>query len=234
MKRFVLLSCDTNHHRFFMNRMHRAGLDLAHTIFETTSIKAPFPTGPLFEEEQGQFEEENWTGFLTLDGFSSSEVEDVNNPEALAKIRDLEPDLGMVFGTRRLKPELIELFPDGLINVHRSIASKYRGLDCEFWAAYHGDWDNLGVTLHMVDQELDTGAVIETCHMPLHKGMKCHQLRYYTSMLAAEMMIRALTSYLAGAFAPIPQTEHGRYYSFMPLELKKIAQRKFDHYCEEL
>ncbi len=234
MQRLVLLSSDTNHHRSFMHKLRIAGLEFVHTLFETTSVQAPFATGPLFEEDQDRFERERWDGLLSLDGLETSEVENINSERALARIKDLKPDLGVVFGTRRLKPELIELFPDGLINVHRGIAREYRGLDSELWAAYHSDWDNIGVTLHKVDNDLDTGAIVEACQMSLQPGMKCHQLRYYTSELAIEMMIRALQTYLAGELRPTLQSTLGRYYSFIPLELKKIVQKRFDHYCETL
>jgi len=234
VQRLVLLSSDTNHHRSFLHKLRKAGFEFVHTLFETASVQAPFPTGPLFEEDQDRFEREMWNGLLTLDGLVTSEVENINNAQALARIKDLKPDLGVVFGTRRLKPELIELFPDGLINVHRGIAREYRGLDSEFWAAYHSDWNNIGVTLHKVDNDLDTGAIVEACRMPLKPGMTCHQLRYYTSELAIEMMIRALDAYRAGELRPTPQTTLGRYYSFIPLELKKIVQKRFDRYCETL
>lgn len=234
MQRLVLLSSDTNHHRSFIHKLRKAGLGFDHTLFETDPVQAPFPTGPLFEEDQDRFEREMWNGLLSLEGLQTSEVENINNAQASALIKNLKPDLGVVFGTRRLKPELIELFPDGLINVHRGIAKEYRGLDSEFWAAYHSDWNNIGVTLHKVDNDLDTGAIVETCRMPLKPGMKCHQLRYYTSELAIEMMIRALKVYRAGKLSPTPQTTLGRYYSFIPLDLKKIVQKRFDRYCETL
>ena len=40
--------------------------------------------------------------------------------------------------------------------------------------------------------------------------------------------------YLNERLNPIPQKKIGRYYSFMPLDLKRIVEKKFELYCESL
>ena len=72
----------------------------------------------------------------------------------------MKPDLGVVFGTRKISKKIINLFKFGLINIHRGIVEKYRGLDSEYWALYHRDYKNIGITIHQVSEDLDTGKVI--------------------------------------------------------------------------
>ena len=66
----------------------------------------------------------------------------------------MKPDLGVVFGTRKISTKIINLFKFGLINIHRGIVEKYRGLDSEYWALYHRDYKNIGITIHQVSEDL--------------------------------------------------------------------------------
>lgn len=236
MAKIIVLSSDTPHHRYFINFLEQAGLPLAAYLFETEHAKAPFPTGPLFEEQELAFENANFFNNLPWDlpknkvHFGSR----INSPESLALLKEWQPDLGIVFGTGKLSPAVIRSFRDGLINVHRGITESYRGLDSDLWAIYHGDYDKLGVTIHRVAEALDTGSIVYQQRMPLKPGMRAWQIRYYTTIIATELVAQALQSYLAGKLPEQPQETQGRYYSFMPLDLKKIVANRFDDYCEAL
>ena len=70
--------------------------------------------------------------------------------------------------------------------------------------------------------------------MPVRPGMRTWQIRYYTTLMATRLVGQALRAYLEGRLTERPQEFPGRYYSFMPLELKKGVACKFDRYCERL
>lgn len=235
MKKILILSSDTLHHRYFINALEQAGIKVGLCIFETTHVTEPFPVSPFFEEEKHRFEMEHFFSTLPYDlALNPSEVENINSDLSLEKISVFGPDLGLVFGTRKISSRTIALFKDGLINVHRGIASQYRGLDSAYWAMYHGDHANIGVTIHKVDDDLDTGAIILEKPVPLVKDMKIYQLRYHATVMATTMVMAAVKDYLAGALRSYPQSIKGRYYSFMPLEMKKIVAKRFEKYCHEL
>lgn len=46
------------------------------------------------------------------------------------------------------------------INYHAGINPKYRGQHPGYWALVHGDPEHAGVTIHLVDEGVDTGAVL--------------------------------------------------------------------------
>ena len=232
MSRVVVITSDTNHHRFFLNQMRAAGVLIDIVLFETDTVQAPFRTGPLYEEEQEIFECTRWSGNLALVGFDVFRCANVN--QVTEHVATLEPEIGVVFGSRRLSPQFISLFPSGLINVHRGITGEYRGLDSELWAAYHGDWGNIGVTLHMINEELDTGDIVFQQRLELANGMRLPHLRAHTTEIATVGMISVLNELMAGRLVRKKQEAIGRYYSFMPLEIKRLVWRKFDRYCERL
>ena len=234
MNGLLLLTTDTRHHRYLANRIRDAGLDLTDVLFETVPVEAPFPVGPLFEAEQDGFEAARFTGDMTWDRFHTQRTADFNSAEAAALIRRAGATLGIVFGARRLSPATLALFPDGLVNVHRGIAEEYRGLDSDLWAIYHRDYRNLGVTLHMVAADLDAGDIVAERRLSLTRDMRCHHLRYHTTVIATDLMIETLRRFRSGEARRRPQARRGRSYSFMPLELKRIVARRFDRHCEAL
>ncbi len=229
MKNIVLLSTDTPHHRYFINELKRNGYTFKAIIFESTSVKAPFETKPFFENEENEYEKEHF--FRQVSSDISSEkifvVKNINDQESINLIEKIKPDLGLVFGTRKLTKQIISLFKDGLFNVHRGIAQKYRGLDSDLWAIYHNDIENIGVTIHKVDYELDTGAVVYQAAVELKKGVEIFHLRYLTTVRATELIIDALKDYFENNLQLYKQEKVGRYYSFMPLCIKQTLPQKF-------
>ena len=78
---------------------------------------------------------------------------------------------------------LFQFFKFGLINVHRGIINKYRGLDSDLWAIYHKDLDNIGVTIHKVDENLDTGKRNRSKKIKNYKKkIKIYQLKFYNKL----------------------------------------------------
>lgn len=57
-----------------------------------------------------------------------------------------------------LKKEILDLFPDKAINMHISLLPYNRGADPNFWSFIEGT--PKGVTIHYLDQGVDTGDVI--------------------------------------------------------------------------
>jgi hypothetical protein len=54
--------------------------------------------------------------------------------------------------------------PSPFINYHAGINPKYRGQDPAYWARVQGDAEHAGITIHLVDEGVDTGAVLfQTC-----------------------------------------------------------------------
>lgn len=236
MSAIVVLSTDTPHHRYFLNTLERAGIPLRAYLFETTSVEPPFATGPVFEAQEHAHE---MAHFFTevpfeVDADKCRLVPRCGSSEGLAALDELQPDFGVVFGTGRLPASVIGRFRCGLINVHRGISGAYRGLDSDLWAIYHGDYRNIGVTVHRVDETLDTGEVVYQARLELRRGMRAWQLRYHTTVLATTLAQRALQDFLRGRLTSRPLAQRGRYYSFMPVELKRIVAGKFDSHCEAL
>lgn len=103
------------------------------------------------------------------------------------------------------------------------------------WAMYHGDFKELKTTLHRLSPALDDGEIIGMKPVPLFKNMKIHQFRRFNTQICIEMVLDMLeTLNRESKIISRPQTQNGRYYSFMPSVLKDIAVRKFEKYTAQI
>lgn len=79
--------------------------------------------------------------------------------DTLEEVKDLGADVALsVFFDFILKPELIELFPQGVVNLHPSYLPYNRGQYPNVWSIIEGT--PAGATLHYIDAGIDTGDII--------------------------------------------------------------------------
>ena len=84
----------------------------------------------------------------------------VNSSIALKFLQEQNPDLVLISGTRIISQETLESTPAVFINIHAGITPAYRGVHGAYWALVNNDTDRAGVSVHLVDKGIDTGAVI--------------------------------------------------------------------------
>lgn len=79
----------------------------------------------------------------------------------LETLIDHEPKLIVLAGFMRILPEsVVKRFTNQILNSHPSLLPKYRGLAAVAQALAAGDRET-GATLHLVDQGVDTGPIVE-------------------------------------------------------------------------
>lgn len=84
----------------------------------------------------------------------------LRDPEVVDAIRSLRADLGLsvLFGYI-LRPEFLDLFPRGVVNLHPSYLPFNRGQYPNVWSII--EKTPAGATLHFIDPGIDTGDIIE-------------------------------------------------------------------------
>jgi methionyl-tRNA formyltransferase len=232
-----ILTTETLHHAFFVQEIARRCPRLT-VLLETQAARAPFPVAHPFEAARDEYERQCFfagappaMGALApTRAFTSA-----NHPEAVAAICDLAPDVGIVFGTGLLRAPLLQAFRGPLLNLHGGDPEEYRGLDTHLWAIYHQDWGALATTLHHIDGELDTGDIVQQADVPLARGLKLHELRAANTRVCLDLCTAALAALASTGRIPARrQRRRGRYYSFMPADLKAICQRRFERHTGAL
>ena len=139
----------------------------------------------------------------------------VRAPEAMAQLREWNPDLIVVaaFG-QILKPDLLQLPKFGCINVHASLLPRWRGAAPINAAILAGD-DETGVTIMQMDAGLDTGDMLAKRALRLSPDMTAGAASQALSTLGADLLLDTLPDYLAGKLTPTPQPAEGSTYAPM-------------------
>ena len=87
-------------------------------------------------------------------------IPDIHADAVLEQVRQLNPDLGLIYGSPILKPKLFQIPARGTLGIHHGKLPMYRGKKTTFWAMYNGE-PTVGVTIQKVNAGLDTGEVVK-------------------------------------------------------------------------
>ncbi len=87
-------------------------------------------------------------------------IDSINSKSGRDALREVDPDVIAVYGTRIIRRETLRAVRAPFINYHAGINPKYRGQHPGYWALVNGDAEHAGVTIHLVDEGVDTGGVL--------------------------------------------------------------------------
>lgn len=144
----------------------------------------------------------------------------LKHPSVIPWIRALRPDLlALVFVTDFMPFDAIQLATFGGINYHPSLLPKYRGGSAINWAVLSGEEDT-GVTIHYLDEGVDTGDIILQEKVPVDINDTTGAL-YFNKLypLGIRLVKQAVALIREGKAPRVPQ-DHSKA-SFQPL----IAER---------
>ncbi|MFQ5400661.1 MAG: methionyl-tRNA formyltransferase [Anaerolineae bacterium] len=92
------------------------------------------------------------------------------HPETEAVLASLQPDVACVACfTHRIPVNLLALPPHGFLNLHPSLLPAYRGPSPLFWQLRRGETET-GVTIHFMDEGLDTGDIAAQARVDFPEG----------------------------------------------------------------
>ncbi|HEY6836265.1 MAG TPA: methionyl-tRNA formyltransferase [Gaiellaceae bacterium] len=121
--------------------------------------------GPVDPDRSGQCSFEGIAGRL---GARLIETADVNSPDTIAAIREVDPDLIFVVGWSQLVlDEFIGLPQHGVFGMHPTLLPRHRGRAAIPWAILSG-LAKTGVTLfEIADGTADSGAIVGQVEVPI-------------------------------------------------------------------
>ncbi|NOY24006.1 MAG: methionyl-tRNA formyltransferase [Acidobacteria bacterium] len=148
-----------------------------------------------------------------------------NNPELLAALQDVRPDVIVVVAYGKILPESILQLPKmGCVNVHYSLLPAYRGAAPVNWALVNGE-EKTGVTLMKLDKGLDTGPVIASSVVEIDPLDNAPRLFEKLTAMAVEMLREKLLIYMKGERIAVPQDEEMA--SYAPIIQKEDGKLDF-------
>jgi methionyl-tRNA formyltransferase len=133
---------------------------------------------------------------------------------------------------KRIPATLLSMPRRGFLNVHPSLLPHYRGPYPLFWMLRYGD-RRFGVTIHFMDEQLDTGDIAAQAEVDLPDGLSGEEIDSTLSQYGAELLLDVLhrpekdhltrrTQPPGGSYFPAPRE------SDFVIETTWSAQRAFN------
>jgi methionyl-tRNA formyltransferase len=127
----------------------------------------------------------------------------IRSPESIAQIRWANPELMVVVAYGQiLPPEVLEIPPRGVVNVHASLLPRHRGAAPVNQAILSGDTET-GVTIMLMDEHLDHGPILAQRSLPIPPGRTAPDLTAELAQLGAALLVEVLAD--LERFPPIEQ-----------------------------
>src|SRR5262245_23843313 len=113
-------------------------------------------------------------------------------PEFLDEIASFQPDVLVVVAYGEiLKRALLELPPQGAVNLHASLLPKYRGAAPVPWAIIHGETET-GATTIRITEKMDAGPIFLQERCRIEPSDTSESLARKISVLGAPMLKRTI------------------------------------------
>ena len=142
-------------------------------------------------------------------GLPVSQPDKIKSPEFLQQLSEWKPDVIAVTAFGRILPKtILDLPPMGCVNVHGSLLPAYRGAAPIQWALIHGDTET-GITTMLMDEGMDTGAVLLQQTVPIEPEDTALELGVRMAQAGGALLVETLTRLAAQTVVPCAQ-DHSR------------------------
>lgn len=132
----------------------------------------------------------------------------VNSQECLQTLKDLQPDLIVVHGTRIISKEILKNMTCPFVNMHAGITPRYRGSHGAYWALLNQDEGNCGVTIHLIDAGIDTGGILFQEKIKINKEDNFTTYPYLQLATGLNLLKMAITDLLFGNIKTIDNVQN--------------------------
>lgn len=150
---------------------------------------------------------------------------DINGEESLKFVAELKPDLGIVYGTRILKPQLFTIPRLGSINIHKHKVPDYRGAGAPGLWELRDDRTEQVVTIHRVTSKVDEGAVLADRSFPIDPLDTLTSVGLKADLIGIDCLVEVIRALSRGEAVESPQPQAGTTYKgFQPHQIWAIEK----------
>jgi len=141
------------------------------------------------------------------------EIRRLSAPATSAQLAALEADAAVVACfSRRIPQHILTIPPNGFLNLHPSLLPALRGPFPLFWS-FRLDQQRSGVTVHYMDEGLDTGDIALQRELTLPDGISGSQADALLAAQGASLLHDACRQLAAGTLPRTPQRGGGSVYA---------------------
>jgi methionyl-tRNA formyltransferase len=149
---------------------------------------------------------------------SAWKVRHLSNPDTIKVFEVYRPDiLCVACFSMRIPRVILDLPRLGSLNVHPSLLPANRGPEPLFWTLREGG-EKAGVTIHMIDEGLDSGAIVAQHTFVIPEGIDYFELETLAADLGGKLLTRSVWEMYNGEAVHIPQDETKSSYHAFPCD----------------
>jgi methionyl-tRNA formyltransferase len=138
-------------------------------------------------------------------GIAVHQPERVRRAEVVGELAAMKPEAMVVVGYGQIIPQaILDIPPQGIINVHASLLPKYRGAAPIQWAIARGE-SRTGVTTMRINAGLDTGDMLLKWETSIGSEETAVELGARLSAAGADLLVRTLAE--LPTIVPEPQDD---------------------------
>ena len=235
-KQFVFLVLEEHPYgREMLMQLMNAG-HIPKAIIEESSDIAEEEKAKFLERIKGHRVAPTFTELLKGKDIPRYKVPHHNKRECRELMEELEPDLGVLGGTRIIRKSILEIPKDGMLNSHPGLLPDVRGSASPAWSVYYDI--PIGSTCHFIDPNIDTGDIVGRREIPVHRGDTYEKLCWLTLVEAGTLMTEAVTAWKNKSLVRTPQGE-SKYPTFrvpseeiMEVVYQKLRDQTYKHYID--
>lgn len=150
----------------------------------------------------------------------------LNEQESVEFVKQVNPDLVLIFGSGLVKEPLFSVLPEDKINLHLGLSPRYRGAATLFWPFYFMEPTYAGTTFHYIVSEPDAGEIIHQVVPALDPEDGIHDVACKAVIQSTKDAIKLLEIYqFKGAWKQHKQRGTGKNFlssDFKPEHLRVI------------
>jgi methionyl-tRNA formyltransferase len=130
-------------------------------------------------------------------------TDNYSRPETLAWLEEREADILVVHTPYWVGKKVRQLPRKGIVlGGHPGLTPNYRGSHSAFWAVYSRKPEDVGCTVFLIDNGVDTGDVVAQQRIPVEKGDSFMTLSWKGMIRIAQLQAKVLNDLDAGAELP--------------------------------
>lgn len=179
MKKIPLVFFGSSHYVIPIITKLQKNFDIRLVVTTEVNVDQPVPA----------FCEKNLIPYLSISQFDLQTEEIIRNTQSL---------IGVVVDFGLIIPEFIlDIFPNGILNIHPSLLPKYRGPTPVQTALLNGDTVT-GVTIIKLDKEMDHGPIVGEITEAIESDDTADSLYQELFEEGAEMLVQKIPQYING------------------------------------
>jgi len=144
---------------------------------------------------------------------------------SLSLEKNTNGDVCLFTGGGLINQKILDYFDLGIINVHMGLLPQYKGMDVVEAPILDGCFNNVALTSHIMEKDLDSGPIIDVLYFSSDEYQTLGELRNEMGALMPVLSINALIKLFSNSFKPIPQISSGQQYYFIHSDLREILNR---------